>query len=297
MTMDKIRKTAEELPDRLLAGSQLPFSKSKEEAWAELSERMVHSKTQEKGIEKRAVVRRFLPETKWIAAAASMALLLSLSPFLRYHVRTVESEAGERLSVVLPDGSTAQLNSGSTLRYHPLWWTFRREVDLEGEAYFEVEKGSDFRVLSHRGITSVLGTRFNVYARNREYRVECHSGRVRVASRERGETVTLEARQGATLRPNGQLETRSMNDAQEIPAWMSRTLVFAATPLHLVLEEVERQYGIDIETENLGKSMYSGVFSLELPVENVLSLLCRPFDLDYVKRSETQYIISSREKR
>ena len=93
-------------------------------------------------------------------------------------------------TVILPDGSIAQLNGSSTLKYHPYWWNISRNISLEGEAFFEVAKGSKFSVESKNGTTSVLGTSFNIYARSNQYEVVCVTGKVWVENAT-GEVSTI----------------------------------------------------------------------------------------------------------
>ena len=87
-----------------------------------------------------------------------------------YEVLTI---AGQRAQTVLPDGSKVWLNASSRLVYHNSFWSSEREVDLSGEAYFEVthDKYAPFIVNSKQIKTRVLGTKFNVRAREEENRV------------------------------------------------------------------------------------------------------------------------------
>ena len=58
-------------------------------------------------------------------------------------------------------------------------------------------------------------------------------------------------------------------------------ITFTSAPLRLVFDEIERQYGIVIEAPESLDLYFSGKFSLDEPVENILSIVCRPFDLEY----------------
>ena len=72
---------------------------------------------------------------------------------------------------------------------------------------------------------------------------------------------------------------------------MSNLILFSSTPLRLVFDEIERQYGIIIETPTEMQQLYSGNFSVNEPLEDVLYLLCRPFDLEYEKLTGKTYRI------
>ena len=73
----------------------------------------------------------------------------------------------------MPDGSKVWLNASTSLVYKNSLWSTKREVDLSGEAYFEVAKNKylPFIVSSKKINTRVLGTKFNVRARAEEHRV------------------------------------------------------------------------------------------------------------------------------
>ena len=72
---------------------------------------------------------------------------------------------------------------------------------------------------------------------------------------------------------------------------MNPMLLFTSTPIHRVFEEIEKQYGIEIEVSEELSHLYSGKFSMDVPLENVLTLLCRPFNLRYDRITDKKYIV------
>lgn len=268
-----------------LSRAKIPWEKSKEEVWRELSDQLQEEQASgaSHGIK--------LPGRPWIALAASITLLLAVASFMRFHVTTVETLPTEHTTCELPDGSLAELNAVSTLSYHPYWWWVSREVKLEGEAYFKVENGSKFTVRSETALTEVLGTTFNVYSRGVDYRVVCHSGKVMVSSRLTDDKVLLTKEMQASLETSGLIRVINLEQTQDVPGWKNKVLTFSSVPLKLVFEEVERQYGIRIHTPRELDRSYSGNFALDASVENVLTLLCLPFDLRYEQTSGNSYTI------
>lgn len=287
MKRDKTHRksTDPDLSEKFLSRAQIPWEKSKEEVWRELSDHLQEEQAP------RAIVGTKLPGRPWIAMAASVTLLLAVASFMRFHVRTVETLATEHFSCELPDGSLAEINAVSTLTYHPYWWWASREVKLEGEAYFKVENGSKFRVRSENAETEVLGTTFNIYSRGADYRVVCHSGKVMVSSRLSDDAVLLTKEMQASLDPSGAIRVVSLDQTQDAPGWKNNLLMFSSVPLRLVFDEIERQYGIKILTPRELDRSYSGNFALDASVENVLTLLCLPFDLRYEQNSGNTYTI------
>ncbi|WP_462281675.1 FecR family protein, partial [Salinivirga cyanobacteriivorans] len=151
--------------------TDIPYSRSKEDVW----EAMMNQQKPE--IKQAGQKRKML--VYW-SAAAMVIVLLGLTSFMRFYSVTLHAPRGQHLSKLLPDSTRVHLNAQTQITYHPYWWRFGRIVELKGEAYFEVRKGSKFTVNSEMGSTTVLGTRFNIFARNKQYRVQCISGQVEV---------------------------------------------------------------------------------------------------------------------
>jgi ferric-dicitrate binding protein FerR (iron transport regulator) len=265
--------------------SRIPWEKSKGEVWNDLEDLMA------KEDQSPVRVRHLHPNRQWLALAASLVLLLSVSSFMRFYTVKSYSPQGVHASLQLPDGSGVELNASTHLSYHPYWWFVSREVKLDGEAYFKVEKGRNFRVVSGKASTEVLGTTFNIYARGEDYIVTCHSGSVRVSEDLTGSTVTLSPRERSILKASGGFSVSSLENTPDSPGWTGNMLMFASTPLRLVFEEIERQFGIVIEIPAEMPQVYSGNFSLDQSVENILSLLCLPFDLEYELQTGNKYLV------
>ena len=123
--------------------------KSQEEVWNELEMKMypdLPSRT----------VRFSLTR---LSVAAGFLLIIGLTALLRFYSVSSQQFPWFITSVVLPDSSKAELNANSTLTYYPFWWKIHRILRLDGEAFFEVEKGNKFTVHSGPGKIEVLGTR------------------------------------------------------------------------------------------------------------------------------------------
>lgn len=147
------------------------------------------------------------------------------------------------------------LNAGSRLRYPVRFAGGKREVELRGEAYFEVEadRKSPFYVHTDAGMSVyVYGTSFNVNAYDDEPAIrtvlekgQCerrrppHRTTVRI---EPGEQVVFDRRTGAL--------TCSQVRVEDECAWRDGRLVFRNTPLDEVLHRLARHYNVDIEFRN-----------------------------------------------
>jgi ferric-dicitrate binding protein FerR (iron transport regulator) len=273
------------LSDLLFSNTRISWEKSRSEIWNELEVKLKKEKRPHE------MVRHFLPGRRWLALAASLVLLLSITGFMKYYTVKTFCPQGVHTSMQLPDGSELKLNAYTHVSYHPYWWFISRKVDLAGEAFFDVEKGKKFRVVSSCATTEVLGTSFNVYARGEDYTVTCHTGRVKVTDAATNESVILSPEEKSVLNRAGGFTVSKIENQRPEPGWTDNLIMFGSTPLRFVFDEIERQFGIVIETPELVQQIYSGNFSLDQPVENILSLLCLPFDLEYEHQTGNSYLV------
>lgn len=200
---------------------------------------------------KRSLVRR-------AGAVLGILCLLAAAGLYWWMLPVTQTAApGERLTVTLPDGSAVELNSGSTLRRARRFGAERR-VELEGEAFFDVQKSAKpFVVATFNAEVRVTGTQFAVRAwpsAEGETIVALTSGRVMVAPADTpAETVAMapgETRRVASHR--GKRPARVLPAALsvlEATAWRRGDLVFKDARLGIVLHDVERRFGIDLSAE------------------------------------------------
>jgi ferric-dicitrate binding protein FerR (iron transport regulator) len=263
--------------------AQIPYSRSKEDVWQDMMAQMEEQQNPQK---------KTRPLYYYLAAAAVILLLAGLAGFMRFYDTTLQAPAGQHLSRTLPDGSTVHMNAGTELTYHPHWWRFARILELEGEAYFEVEPGKRFTVVSPQGTTRVLGTSFNIYARNNQYRVHCLTGEVEVKTGA-GKTKTLQPNQAIRVSNTGEMEYRTGVQSRHAISWTQNRFVYTAVPLQEVFKEMERQFDITIEIEApIEGAEYTGNFQRGSSPETLLKMIARPFGLNVEQVHQTKYRIT-----
>ncbi|MBN2215358.1 MAG: FecR domain-containing protein [Bacteroidales bacterium] len=270
--------------NKMISGASVPWSKSKEEVWAELEKRMESTETPAKTV----ILRPWMS----MAAAAVFALLIGISAFMQIYTKKIRVPAGQHSSIILPDNSHVRINARSIISYKPLMWRFSRNVKLEGEAYFEVQKGKKFTVTSANGKTTVLGTSFNIYSRNSNYQVTCISGNVKVMTRISKKEVILDAGQKAALSAKGILEVQTDINTGQALSWTENRFSFTSVPVKQVFEEIARQYDIIISVPATIDKTYTGAFNKSASADEVLNLVCRPLNLTYMRKSQNEYVIS-----
>lgn len=219
----------------------------------------------------------------WIlAAAASIALLIAAGWWwtnATVATPVIASTARKEISKkILPDGSVVSMNAVSNMTYTPANWKKERTILLEGEAFFEVEKGSPFIVKTSLGQVEVLGTSFNVEAREGIFRVNCYTGKVKVTT-STGETTILTPQQGVFLQ-DGKLQARPISNRNDI-AWQDQIHYFDNVPLAEVFAALERQYAIDVQyPAEIAKRQYAGFFKSN-DLEQALQTVCWPLNLQF----------------
>jgi transmembrane sensor len=161
-----------------------------------------------------------------------------------------------QFNLVLPDGTRVWLNNASSLRY-PVWFTgATREVDLTGEAYFEVAKDAahPFRVHIHSGpagadggAVDVLGTSFNIMAYSDENaeRATLIDGSIRYTHGAR--SALLKPDEQSVLDTRGDLKTFSHVNVDEIIAWKNGYFHFNHSSLQSTMRQLARWYDVTVE--------------------------------------------------
>jgi ferric-dicitrate binding protein FerR (iron transport regulator) len=245
-------------------------------------------------------MRRALP----LIAATFAGLLMVVVWFLypRYHMTSdqqyvvAKAAAAKTTVVYLADGSKVTLNSGSSLRYPNSFGSSRREVYLEGEAYFEVKHNPEKSFLVHTGkvTTTVLGTSFNVAAYNSmpTVAVTVITGKVGVNNGEKKGTVLLSPKQRATLNTRSySIAVDSVGNLSDAIAWTNGKLVFSGVALDEVCLKLGYHFGTEVSFDNTLKSdmKITGSFSRQ-PLSSIVEAICELSNTRY-KRKGAGYII------
>jgi len=208
-----------------------------------------------------------------IAAVVVLLLLMGISFYaIRYQWGKVTLRTGyeETAIYTLEDGSRVVLNANSELTYD----RFRsREVYLDGEAYFEVEKkpakDAKFHVITPDLTIEVLGTEFNVKRRKHQTEVYLKEGEINLRLENYHSSLKL--------KPGDYVAYSAMDSSrfvfkQEAPAqipisWKDGVTLLESVPLYQVLNEIEAIYGIHIELES--DSLKDHILTVALPVEDM----------------------------
>lgn len=234
----------------------------------------------------------FTTHLKPVSAFASVVLITIVGLYLfnnasqDYQLTEVITQNAATEKVVLPDGSTVTLNSGSKLKYSNPFKEDSRLIELEGEAFFSVAKReTPFVIKTENAKVSVLGTEFNVWSREAKTEVIVKSGKVELSSElELPEKVILTENQLSTVFADQPPSKPKSVDSDYLLGWLDAKLVFEKTPLVEIVDELKRHYDISIslEDESLEAYTLTGSFKNENP-DSALSMICLALDLTYTK--------------
>jgi len=190
---------------------------------------------------------------------------------------TLYNPPGSRIvKIILADGSGVWLNAGTSLKYPVSFAGNYRQVEITGEAYFEVTKNKKqpFKVqVPGRGEVEVLGTHFNINAYTDEATMNTTllEGSVRVAA-SNGSTATLAPNQQAQLAET--ITVLDNIDTDEIMAWKEGWFNFNRTDITGIMRQLSRWYVVDVSYEGVPtKKYFSGIVSRDNNISEVLKMM------------------------
>ncbi|HEY5407355.1 MAG TPA: FecR family protein [Ginsengibacter sp.] len=253
---------------------------------------------------------------RW-AAAAAIIIGITFSFFIFRNTETKEASnnftvakninekinaSSEPLQITMEDGSIITLQPGSSIHYPEHFLNDKREIYLEGDAFFQVTKNParPFFVYNKDVVTRVLGTSFNIKMNKETGQVEVavKTGRVEVYENKPVEKmVAVKKDNGVILLPNQKViydqETRHFISSlvdDPLPLVVESTnkkpiaesFVFEETPLKTVLKSFEITYGIDIVVEN--ENLYNCLFTGDVSRQDIytrLNIICQSVQASY----------------
>lgn len=244
--------------------------------------------------------RRLITELMRIAA---IALLLVGAKFLfdtlsytekplRYQTCYVPS--GQRAELILPDSTKVWLNAHSRLVYPVTFQEDNREVELDGEAYFDVRhnESSPFIVKTKKVDIKVLGTEFNVsaYSEIPKFEIALLRGRVELKSADLSRTYCMQPGEQVWYK-EGRYGVSQIEDMDYFK-WKEGLLCFKNQPIKEIMDKLCLYYDVRIEvgSQPFLKERYTGKFRVKDGVEQVLKVLQLEHAFTYTKDNELNLI-------
>jgi ferric-dicitrate binding protein FerR (iron transport regulator) len=190
---------------------------------------------------------------------------------------TIHIPRGGQYQVTLPDGSKVWLNAASSIRFPTAFRGRSREVEITGEAYFEIAKNTNmpFYVKTNGMAVEVLGTKFNVnaYPDEPSIRTTLLEGSVRI--RKDRTTAMLAPGQQADLTTKGNMNIKKDADVDEAVAWKNGLFKLTSSDVGTIMRQLARWYDVEVEFEG---GIPSGHITGEVPRNTSLLKVLKVFE-------------------
>ncbi|PWK77062.1 FecR family protein [Mucilaginibacter oryzae] len=233
------------------------------------------------GERKRRIRQLWLPLMK----LAAVLLLISSITIIIYRAaqpvpvswqwQEVRVAPGAQKQLTMPDGSVISLNGGSSIRYPSTFCSGRREIELQGEAFFEVvhDVKHPFIVHTRQLNIQVLGTSYNVqaYPDDDATKVGVLTGRVGVTDhgKQIPKAVFLTPGQQLTYAQTG--FSRSTVALAAINAWQQQVLEFKGETMEQISKVLARTYGVTFVFKD--RSLLNKRFQFRSKKESLANIL------------------------
>jgi len=274
-----------------------------EQAWEK-----VHSRIH-RNLESRQTKSLFSNPIFRVAAALLFAALLLVSGYEIFYnpsasKNMLEVSASNQIikSFILPDGSQVSLNTDTKIKYPKIFTGNTREVSIEGEAFFQVKPNKEKPFIIHAGNAQikVLGTSFNVnaYPAKKSVEVIVETGKVQIIKNATESNVEKELiltpGEKGTLDFSGNSLLKTTNQNPNFLSWKTRNLVFKATSLSEVIENLEKVYKVQIALADpkLSKLLLTAQFK-DYPLDFILKVIETTFELE-ANEVDGRYILKAR---
>ena len=237
------------------------------------------------------------PMLRWAATILLAGFVGVLYQYLGQNNLEYQTAFGEMRDVELEDGTMVHLNANSNLIVHRTWLAgFQREVDLKGEAFFEVAKKTEnsenvtFRVNTSKSSIEVLGTQFNVNTWDELTEVVLTEGQVKVKANFSRAPILMSPGEKVSISDNQQF--REKVNTLFYTDWMAGKWTFQDQSLRQIIAFLNQQYDISLRIED--KSLLEKHFSASVD-RGDLTLLSRliaeTFDVKVIRESDDTFVI------
>ena len=236
---------------------------------------------------------------RWMGIAASVLFLIVAGWFISNHflakTTIYTTNFGETQQITLPDNSQVVLQANSTLKVPKNWSTERdRKVWLAGEAFFDVTKKQastpiKFIVDTDNFSIEVLGTQFNVLARDNNKRVNLQEGKIKFLwGNQRNEIALVPNEMIAYSKEENQFKKLKV-EAAIYTAWKEQKLILNNTPLSEIARILEENYGYQVRfapsvNRNRTKSSVGAISTSN--IDNLITIIEASYEVEINKNNQ-----------
>lgn len=238
---------------------------------------------------------------KWFSAAV---LLLGVALTAFYFVKgtpepktnIIFADRGEKVIVVLPDGSKVSLNSESRLYYPSEFVGDVREVKISGEAYFEVssDENNPFIVNTDDMMIKVTGTKFNVkaYPESKHILTTLDEGRISIGKNKENLRLMLPGQCAYFEKSTALCQIKDVENPGIASEWRNNQFVFRNTPISEVLRAAERKFDVDFSISNPEIEKYTYTFSCSAnDMNDIIGIMETVTPVVFVRAGDDSYLV------
>jgi ferric-dicitrate binding protein FerR (iron transport regulator) len=234
-----------------------------------------------------AIKTRRQTATHWFKPLMRVAAILAVCFSLYYFATSLDTkittEYAQKTTITLPDASRVSLNAKSYLVFNKKEWKHEREVELYGEAFFNVAKGSSFKVKTASGTVTVYGTQFNVKQRDNYFEVICYEGIVGVTHN----TIETKLKPGDSFLIIDGKTIAKEKENRTMPSWLNNASTFRSLPYKTVINEFEIQYNVKVTLIGIDSTqLFTGSFAHD-NIDLALKSITLPLHATYNKSNNT----------
>lgn len=210
-------------------------------------------------------------------------------------MQTISVPAGQRVNLLLPDGTEIWLNARTTLKYPVSFNDRERRMELDGEAYFSVsgDEKRPFIVCTDKGSVISLGTNFNVeaYASGKGFITTLMQGHVKITPKNNPAGALTLAPGRKAVWTGDSLRVEVVDDYAPY-RWVEGLICFRNESIPAILEKFEKYYGVRIHVKNPGilPYTYTGKFRHTDGVDYALRVLQKDIRFKYTRDDELRII-------
>ncbi|HOO84446.1 MAG TPA: FecR family protein [Prolixibacteraceae bacterium] len=276
--------------DKVVGSYGVPSKLSTNDAWEKLQKRI-----DEKPAYKSPKVVRINFWLGTVAASLVFLFVLYMGMFkIGRFSPEIKTATLQNEKVYLPDSSMLVVNSNSCAKYHYNKFTGNRNIQINGEVFFDVRKGKSFSVDFKGGNVSVLGTKFNVVAYSPNYlHLECYEGSV-VFKRNRNEYI-LKAGEGMIAFNDSVSEIYTL-DKTSFYDKLNGIYYWDKISLGELANFIEMRFNYRVDIDNsIAQRNFSGKIDLA-DLNNGLNIVSYAMDLIYTVNHEENIITFNAKK-
>lgn len=279
---------------------------SEENREAYLKERMMYDISlfsgDQEAKEKKTV--RLIPMLRWATRIAAAVIVAVAGYFMTTdyfynkdaQLQTITVPAGQRAQITLADGTHVWLNAKSTLTYAANFGRKERNVELDGEAYFEVAKNKSipFFVNTEMNRVRVVGTSFNIcaYKGSKEFGATLVEGIVDIYPANNDQVITRLQKDEYFLNEDGKCKKTAL-PSYDYLRWKEGLYCFDDAPFSDVLGRLEKYYNVTInvtDPELMNYGSFTGKFREQDGLEHILKTISRDHPFNYSINEEKNVI-------